>query len=111
MLTSSVVVPILNAARTLPACLRALDRLRPAPDQVILVDNGSTDESLLLAKTFAGESHPFRVQLLCAAPRGASTARNTGIKAAGGEISPRRRRRDTEGGGSGFSKDPTNAGA
>ena len=86
MLTSSVVVPILNAARTLPACLRALDRLRPAPDEVILVDNGSTDESLLLAKTFAGESHPFRVQLLCAAPRGASTARNTGIKAAGGDI-------------------------
>ena len=86
MLTSSVVVPILNAARTLPACLRALDRLRPAPDEVILVDNGSTDESLLLAKTFAGESHPFRVQLLCAAPRGASTARNTGITAAGGDI-------------------------
>lgn len=86
MLTSSVVVPILNAARTLPACLRALNNLRPSPDEVILVDNGSTDDSLLMAKTFAGSSHPFRVQLLCAARRGASTARNTGIKAAGGDI-------------------------
>lgn len=86
MLTSSVVVPILNAARTLPACLRALDNLRPSPGEVVLVDNGSTDESLLLAKTYAGESHPFRVQLLSAAPRSASIARNTGIKAAGGDI-------------------------
>jgi GT2 family glycosyltransferase len=86
MLTSSVVVPILNAARTFPACLRALDNLRPSPDEVILVDNGSTDDSLLMAKTFASLSHSFRVQLLCAAPRGASTARNTGIKAAGGDI-------------------------
>ncbi|CAI4032259.1 Glycosyltransferase [Nitrospira tepida] len=86
MLTSSVVVPILNAARTLPACLRALDNLRPSPGEVVLIDNGSTDESLLLAKTYEGESHPFRVQLLSAAPHSASIARNTGIKAASGDI-------------------------
>lgn len=86
MLTSSIVVPVLNAARTLPACLRALAHLRPSPDEVVLVDNGSIDESLLLAKTFARESHPFRTQILSATPRGASLARNRGIKAAGGDI-------------------------
>ncbi|MGE3152401.1 MAG: glycosyltransferase family 2 protein [Nitrospiraceae bacterium] len=86
MLTSSIVVPILNAARTLPVCLRALDRLCPAPDEVVLVDNGSTDGSLRLAQTFAGEPHPFRVRLLSSAPYSASIARNAGFKAATGDI-------------------------
>ena len=55
MLTSSVVVPILNAARTLPACLRALDRLRPAPDEVIMVSD--------LLDTL-GSEHPLEAQIV-----------------------------------------------
>ncbi|MGF1451890.1 MAG: glycosyltransferase, partial [Opitutales bacterium] len=48
-----VVIPTLNAASTLPACLHALKgQSRPA-DEVIVVDGGSTDATVTLA-TVAG---------------------------------------------------------
>ena len=50
----SVVVPVLNAARTLPGCLGALASLEPGPHEIVLVDNGSTDGSLGLLRGFAG---------------------------------------------------------
>ena len=56
MLNVSVVVPIRNASRTLPACLAALERLEPPPMEIILVDNGSTDESLSLMRRFAHDA-------------------------------------------------------
>jgi GT2 family glycosyltransferase len=82
----SVVVPVLNASRTLPFCLEALARLDPAPEQIILVDNGSGDESLAILHNFA-ENHPDRtISTLQEARRGAAAARNTGIRAAQAEI-------------------------
>lgn len=79
----SVVVPVLNAGRTLPQCLGALARLDPAPAEIILVDNGSTDESLHLARAFARGHAGVRV--LTEAQRGAAAARNAGIRAATGD--------------------------
>src|SRR2546425_2443563 len=65
MLNVSVVVPIRNASRTLPACLAALERLEPPPMEIILVDNGSTDESLSLMRRFArSEEHTSELQSL-----------------------------------------------
>jgi GT2 family glycosyltransferase len=86
MLTSSVVVPILNAARTLPECLRALDALHPSPSEIILVDNGSTDVSQALIQQFAREPHAYQVRLVRAMERGASAARNAGVRVARGDI-------------------------
>ena len=43
MLTLSIVIPVRNGERTLPACFAALDQLNPAPAEIIFVDNGSTD--------------------------------------------------------------------
>jgi GT2 family glycosyltransferase len=82
----SVVIPVLDAARTLPDCLAACARLEPAPLEILLVDNGSTDDSLALLRAFAARSLPYRVHVLQAAKRGASAARNVGILAAAGEI-------------------------
>lgn len=82
----SVVVAVLNASRTLPACLDALLRLEPAPQEIILVDNGSGDGSLDILQTFA-EQHPARtIHVLQEARRGAAAARNTGIRAATAEV-------------------------
>lgn len=82
----SVVVPVLNASRTLPSCLEALLRLEPAPEEIILVDNGSTDGSLSILQTFAAK-HPDRtIHILQEARRGASAARNTGIRVATGAV-------------------------
>jgi GT2 family glycosyltransferase len=42
----SIVIPNWNGARWLPGCLAALARQQHPPDEVIIVDNGSTDGSL-----------------------------------------------------------------
>lgn len=86
MLSVSVVVPIRNAARTLPFCLAALERLVPQPLEVLLVDNGSTDGSPALLRTFACK-HASRGVRIVEEPRpGISAARNAGIRAARGEV-------------------------
>src|SRR2546428_13913276 len=64
MLNVSIVLPIRNASRTLPACLAALERLEPPPMEIILVDNGSIDESLSLMRRFAHAHHSKRVKIL-----------------------------------------------
>ena len=46
----SVVIPTLNAADRLPACLASLRDWDPWPDQVIVADGGSTDGSCETAK-------------------------------------------------------------
>src|SRR2546425_5535825 len=78
MLNVSVVVPIRNASRTLPACLAALERLEPPPMEIILVDNGSTDESLSLIRRFAHDHHSKRVRILEEQRRGAAAGRKAG---------------------------------
>jgi glycosyltransferase involved in cell wall biosynthesis len=46
----SVIIPAHNAARTLPLVLAALDRQDPAPAEVIVVDDSSSDETGALAE-------------------------------------------------------------
>lgn len=82
----SVVIPVLNAARTLPRCLEALATLDPTPAEILLVDNGSTDNSVALLTTFAREVGPQRVSIVREARRGAAAARNAGVRIAGGDI-------------------------
>ncbi len=78
----SVVVPVRNAERTLPACLRALNELDPAPNEILVVDNGSTDRSTALLHEFARSRTRFPVRVLEERQRGAAAARNRGLFAA-----------------------------
>jgi 4,4'-diaponeurosporenoate glycosyltransferase len=48
----SVIVPARNEAENLPRLLRSLKRLRPAPREIIVVDDGSTDGTGDLARAF-----------------------------------------------------------
>lgn len=78
----SVVVPVLNEARRIDACLDALAAQRDAPPfEVIVVDNGSHDSTRELAR-----AHPLGVRLAAEAERGPYAARNTGMSLARGEI-------------------------
>jgi len=86
MSSLSVVVPVLNAARPFPLCLSALARLDPPPEEILLVDNGSSDNSLRLMHEFAGTLPAGRVRVLQENRRGAAAARNAGIRAARGEL-------------------------
>ena len=78
----SLYVPCYNGALWLAECLDALlAQTRPA-DEVLVVDDGSTDATAAIAGRYAG-----RVRLVAhAANRGLAVARNTALAAAGGEI-------------------------
>lgn len=75
----SIVVPVFNAEDHLESALRAvLDQDYPADRwEAIFIDNGSTDGSRALL-----ERHSERIRMLSAERRGASVARNVGIRAA-----------------------------
>jgi glycosyltransferase involved in cell wall biosynthesis len=76
----SVVVASYNGGRTLPACLDSLRHLHYPNYEVILVDDGSTDNTAQIA------SHYPEVRTIHQPNLGLSAARNTGIAAATGAI-------------------------
>ena len=76
----SVVLPVYNRAALLPVTLRSLLRQQQPPGDIIVVDDGSTDNSVQVARSF-GE--PVRV--ICQANQGPAAARNRGLAAAQGD--------------------------
>lgn len=80
-LTVSVIIPALNEAKNLPACLDGLNKQEcvTAGVEVIVVDNGSTDRTREIGQALGARA-------VIEARRGRSFARNAGIRAAGGEV-------------------------
>jgi glycosyltransferase involved in cell wall biosynthesis len=79
-LTLSIVIPAYNEESYLRACLDSVAAQDQPPEQVIVVDNNSTDDTAKLA-----EGYPF-VTLLTEKKQGVVHARNTGFEAATGDI-------------------------
>ena len=79
----SIIVPIYNAAHYLNACMDSLLSQTEKELQIILVDDGSTDESLSLAKTY--KDRDPRVECYSQPHAGQSAARNEGMRHAKGE--------------------------
>ena len=77
----SVVVAGRNARSTVGACVASLLALDPAPLEVLVVDNGSTDGTLEVLASYDG-----RITVLREGRRGPGAARNAGIAAARGEV-------------------------
>ena len=75
----SVVVCTYNGSRTIRECCEGLRRVDYPNFEVIVVDDGSVDDSAALAREYG-----FRV--ISTPNRGLSSARNTGLQAARGEI-------------------------
>ena len=73
-------IPVYNEAATLPACLEALAGQTAPPFEVLVVDNNSTDDSVLVAARY-----PF-VTVLHEKRQGVLHARSLGFTAARGDI-------------------------
>jgi glycosyltransferase involved in cell wall biosynthesis len=73
----SVLLPVWNAAETLPSCLQSLLRQSEPRWECVLVDDGSTDGSLELARGFARRDD--RIRVLAGPHRGLVAALNTGL--------------------------------
>jgi len=83
----SVVVASYNGARTLKLCLESLQRLNYPDYEIILVDDGSTDETQKIVEEIQRRAPcPAIVNIRHEKNFGLSVARNTGIVAATGEI-------------------------
>jgi glycosyltransferase involved in cell wall biosynthesis len=76
----SVVIPAYNAARYIGRALDSVLAQTHKPDEIIVVDDGSTDDTAGIVETYSSQ-----VRLIRRENAGASVARNTGINAAKSE--------------------------
>ncbi|MFN2474897.1 MAG: glycosyltransferase, partial [Chthoniobacterales bacterium] len=76
----SVIVCSYNGGKTLAACLQSLGKIDYPSYEVLLVDDGSTDDTPAIAARFP------RVRYIRQPNHGLSHARNTGAAAARGEV-------------------------
>lgn len=74
----SVIIPVLNEEANIETHLRALRQLRLNGAEVLVVDGGSADRTVELARAFA--------DAVLAAPRGRATQMNAGARHARGAI-------------------------
>ena len=79
----SIIVPVYNVERYLPKCLESLKNQTYETIEIIIVDDGSTDDSGKICDDFAKEEK--RARVFHKKNGGLSSARNYGIKKAKGE--------------------------
>lgn len=74
----SIIVPVLNEAAAIETALSALSQYRARGAEVIVVDGGSTDATVTMARPLADN--------LIVAPRGRASQMNAGAAAARGDV-------------------------
>ena len=79
----SIIVPAYNAERYLPECLASVDAQTFRDYEVIIVDDGSTDETSCIADTYAQSK--CNVTVLHRENEGPLLARRAGLKIARGQ--------------------------
>ncbi|MEH2002669.1 MAG: TIGR04283 family arsenosugar biosynthesis glycosyltransferase [Nostoc sp.] len=83
----SIIIPTLNEATNLGQTLRQLTLLNPPPDEVIVVDGGSQDQTVTVAKRiFESFNQTLNVQFLLSQQPGRSLQMNYGASVATGDI-------------------------
>ncbi len=75
----SIVIPALNEATLLPYTLDSIGMLTRKPDEIIVVDNGSTDDTAAIAKSYGAK-------VIHVATRGIGLTRQEGLKKSSGDI-------------------------
>jgi len=75
----SIIITCYNDGEFLPVCINSIEKIKAAPKEVIIVNDGSTDERTLI---LLGELKASGYKVIDQANQGSSKARNTGIAAA-----------------------------
>ena len=79
----SIIVPVYNAEKVLHYCIDSILNQTFTDYELILVDDGSTDQSGRICKNYAHKNP--RIKYICQQNSGVSMARNTGIRVASGD--------------------------
>ena len=79
----SIIIPAYNASSTLGRCLNSVLSQTFGDFQVLVVDDGSADDTVAVAGAYAGRDS--RISLCSVPHRGAGAARNRGLEQARGE--------------------------
>lgn len=89
----SVIVPVLNREKVIERCLESIVTQSWRPLEIIVVDNGSTDNTLYFIDSWKKrteelykEDDKLEIKLLQEEKKGACAARNLGLRHATGEI-------------------------
>lgn len=80
----SIIVPIYNVSDYLEECLDSIYRLKNQEYEVILVNDGSTDNSLEIITQYC-KKFPDKTKVINQENKGLSGARNAGLRCASGE--------------------------
>lgn len=80
----SIIVPIYNAEKSLKDCVKSILMQSYKDYEIILVDDGSTDNSLSICKQLAEMNE--QITIVCQKNLGVSSARNNGLEEAKGEF-------------------------
>lgn len=79
----SLILPVYNAEVTLSKCLDSILDQSYKNYELLIVDDGSTDASLIISKRYS--ERDYRIKVIATTNGGASSARNYGLENAKGE--------------------------
>ncbi|MEA4888121.1 MAG: glycosyltransferase family 2 protein [Clostridiaceae bacterium] len=80
----SIIIPVYNAERTLRRCLDSILKQTYKDYEIIIINDGSTDQSWAIMQNYAGK-FPEAIRIWNQENMGAAAARNNGIDMSGGE--------------------------
>ncbi|UJF15261.1 glycosyltransferase [Jeotgalibaca sp. MA1X17-3] len=83
MIKVSIIVPVYNVEKYLKKSIESLMNQTLKDIEIILVNDGSTDNSLFICKQY--EKKDFRIKVIDKNNGGVSSARNIGIELASGQ--------------------------
>ena len=78
----SIVIPVYNSSKTIDKCLKAIFNSNYSNFEVIIVDDGSTDETVDIIKKDFEQTKIIKLN----GNKGAAAARNKGVEKAQGNI-------------------------
>ena len=79
----SVIVPVYNVSKHLNTCIKSLVEQTYTNSEIILINDGSTDDSLSICKAWQEKDN--RIKIIDNTNRGSSFARNAGIEKSNGQ--------------------------